>query len=512
MRAEIRWGVVAIAVAVGCASPHLLLAEEGWPREIVVPEAKIVVYQPQTDALEGHRLSYRSAVSVTVPDSAEPVFGTVWFESRVEIDKDSRTALLVGFAIPRVRFPSASDEDQERLVALLGREAVGWQFEISLDRLMESLDLAERGRLVAEELKSDPPEILVETSPAVLVSFDGEPIVSTLPGSTDLEQVVNTPFWIVKDPKKGDFYLFADGETWYRAPAPTGPWEVGGKPPKKVRKSVPDELREKIETVELSGEPPRILVATEPSELVVIDGEPSYEAIEGTDLLGVSNTESDLVMETTTQRHYLLLSGRWYEAKGLAGPWTYVAADGLPESFVRIPADGEFGHLLAFVAGTQQALDAVIEAQVPQTAAVKRDATIDVKYDGEPKFERIGETAMRYAVNTADQVLAIDGSYYCVRDAVWYTAASPNGPWRVATEVPDDLQSVPPSSPVYNTKYVEVYESTPAVVYMGYYPGYYGSYVWGPTIVWGTGWGYRPWWGHYYYPRYSTWGFHMRSR
>ena len=41
-------------------------------------------------------------------------------------------------------------------------------------------------------------------------------------------------------------------------------------------------------------------------------------------------------------------------------------------------------------------------------------------------------------------------------------------------------------------KYAYVYDVTPQVVYVGCTPGYYGTYVWGPTIVYGTGYWYRP--------------------
>ncbi len=54
--------------------------------------------------------------------------------------------------------------------------------------------------------------------------------------------------------------------------------------------------------------------------------------------------------------------------------------------------------------------------------------------------------------------------------------------------------------------YVYVYDSTPEVVYVGYYPGYTGSYLYNGCVVYGTGWYYRPWHGRYYYPRYRTWG------
>jgi hypothetical protein len=81
----------------------------------------------------------------------------------------------------------------------------------------------------------------------------------------------------------------------------------------------------------------------------------------------------------------------------------------------------------------------------------------------------------------------------------------------VATEVPEEIQKIPAESPVYNTKYIYIYDTTPDVVYVGYYPGYVHSYHYHGCLVYGTGWYYRPWWGpRFYYPRYSTWGFHVR--
>ncbi|MEE8148423.1 MAG: hypothetical protein V3T24_12515, partial [Longimicrobiales bacterium] len=206
-----------------------------------------------------------------------------------------------------------------------------------------------------------------------------------------------------------------------------------------------------------------------------------------------------------------LLGGRWFAARSLEGPWKYVASDELPPSFGDIPSDSdELTHLRTWVDGTEEAREAVLDAHVPQTAAVKRDATIEVTYDGKPKFEDVDETKLQYAVNTPDQVLKYGKKYYCAKEAVWYVADKPEGPWRVATEVPDEIQKIPASNPNYNVKYVHVYDVTPEVVYVGYYPGYVNSYVHGGVIVYGTGWHYRPWWGTVYYPRHSTWGFHVR--
>jgi hypothetical protein len=93
---------------------------------------------------------------------------------------------------------------------------------------------------------------------------------------------------------------------------------------------------------------------------------------------------------------------------------------------------------------------------------------------------------------------------------VWYVANDPKGPWKVADNRPDDIDDIPPSNPHFNTKYVYVYDSTPEVVYVGYTPAYFGSYPYYGCVVYGTGWYYPPWFGSYYYPYHSTWGFHVR--
>jgi len=133
-----------------------------------------------------------------------------------------------------------------------------------------------------------------------------------------------------------------------------------------------------------------------------------------------------------------------------------------------------------------------------------------VQYDGEPKFVTIEGTKTEYALNTPTSVLRMGGRYYACDNAVWYVADSPTGPWLLADSVPtDDLEQIPPSAPVYNTKYVQIYDSTPDVVYEGYTPGYLGCYPWYGTVVWGTGWSYRPWIGSsFWWPRPFTWGFH----
>jgi hypothetical protein len=92
---------------------------------------------------------------------------------------------------------------------------------------------------------------------------------------------------------------------------------------------------------------------------------------------------------------------------------------------------------------------------------------------------------------------------------VWFKSASPKGPWAVSDSRPEDVDKIPPGSAAYNVKYVYIYETTPQYVYVGYTPGYMGAYVYGPVVVYGTGYYYKPWYVHVYYPRPVTYGFSM---
>jgi hypothetical protein len=176
-----------------------------------------------------------------------------------------------------------------------------------------------------------------------------------------------------------------------------------------------------------------------------------------------------------------------------------------------IPADAPMGYLRVSIPGTEEAEDAVLEQQIPQTAAIQRDeASLEVSYDGDPWFEPIDGTSMEYAINTDVSVVRVGARYYAVDGGVWFVADAATGPWLVADEVPEEIYSIPPNVPVHNVKYVRIYDSTPDVVYVGYYPGYTHSYVYGGTVVYGTGYYYNPWYGSVYYPRPATWGWHVR--
>jgi hypothetical protein len=511
-------GAIALPLVLGLAlagDSNPQAEDLGWPRQIDAPEATVIVYQPQLESFAGRELAARAAVSVTRQGTTEPEFGAVWVVAQVETDRDERMVSIRSVDVTNVRFANATQDGEQRLAALLEAEMPSWDLSISLDRLLASLEEAEQERASMDDVAATPPTIMFVSTPTVLVSIDGEPRLQAAENSS-LQRIINTPFTIVFAPGESTYYLYAGEENWYTANDLAADWTLTTSVPSEVVALAPpppdvEDAPEADVSETEPGPPPAILVATEPTELIVTTGALEYVPITGTELLYVSNSESDIVLEIASQRHYIVLAGRWYGASSLDGPWAHVLPQDLPSDFANIPPASEMGHLLVSVPGTEAAKEAVLDNQIPQTTAISRsEASLDVTYDGEPQFETIEDTEMEYAVNTSYQVIHVDDAYYACHEAAWFVAQSPTGPWVVADMVPAEIQSIPPSVPVHNVKYVYIYDSTPDVVYVGYTPGYSYSYVYGGTIVYGTGYYYTPWYGSVYYPRPVTWGWHMR--
>ena len=169
--------------------------------------------------------------------------------------------------------------------------------------------------------------------------------------------------------------------------------------------------------------------------------------------------------------------------------------------------------VLPSVPGTIEAKDAVLLASVPHKATITiSEVKVNVTYQGDPKFVAIEGTPMKYAVNTAYEVISANSQYYCCYNGVWFDAPSATGPWAVCTSVPSVIYTIPPSCPVYNCTYVKVYSSTPTTVVCGYTSGYSGEYVaatgalmFGAGMLVGAAIADNNCW-HPYYPSYYSYG------
>jgi hypothetical protein len=502
-----------------------------WPVALEAMEGRIEVYQPQPEAMQGDSLTARAAISLTRTATSAPQFGVAWFTARFVADRDTRTITLHQVTVKDVRLTGSTPAQQQDFARTIASELSAMEVTFPLDQLMTSLDTAKQEQIEATQIQTAPPHILLSTSPATLISVHGAPQLQPVEGRPGISRVLNTPFILLFADANRSYYLKA-GPRWVSAPELAGPWQDTTSVPQAIAAAGTDLATPATQPSTSAGSPTasapsastavdlapaaaeaKIIVVTDPTELIVTNGNPQFTPVPGGaggELLYASNTESDLFFDQADRQYYVLLSGRWYAAASFQGPWKYIPSDHLPSAFAQIPADSPRADALSFVAGTTEAHEAVLDAGIPQTANIRRDAGVDltVAYDGAPQFKDVPESpGVAYALNTPEEVLRVNGRYYCCHQAVWYESAAPTGPWTVCVSVPQEIYTLPPSCPDYNASYVHVYDYHPDYVTCGYLPGYTGTYVCGPTIVYGTGYDYPGWFGNAYFPPPCTWGF-----
>lgn len=487
-----------------------LTAQDQWPMVLEPGDGRVItLYQPQPESYADGKFSARAALSGT-QQGKDPVFGAIWVKGFLEVDRSTRMGTLTQLEVTDIRFPSLTDTATiGQWKRYLGAEIPKHTQPISIDRLIASLESDGQGE--APAFKNDPPEIIYTNTSSMLVYIDGEPKYEAV-DQAGVERLVNSPFFIARTKDKSTLYL-ATAQVWYEATNVQGPWSSTTKVPKELQELVPKDTSAAPLEKDKDGKEiiPAIIVRTKPAELVQTSGPADMKPIQGTQLLYVTNTDDDIFMDIASQHYFVVVSGRWYKSASLEkGPWTFVKGEDLPKDFAKIPEGSAKDNVLASVPGTQAAKEAVMDAQIPQTAKVDRaSTTTTITYDGDPKWKLIEGTAIYEAENSSTTVLYIREHYYACENAIWYDSKEATGPWKVCPEVPKEVQDIPPSSPSYNVKYVYVYDTTPDVVYVGYTPGYMGCYVYGPTVIYGTGYYYTPWYGAVYYPRPVTYGFSM---
>ena len=469
-----------------------------WPVTVANERGSAVIYQPQVISWPEQRtLNARIALALVPAATRKETLGTIEVAFRTNSDLATRTVTLSSPRLQSVRFPGADPQQTQRFEQAITNalDTMG-ERRVPLDMILLSLDHAGEAPPDAG-LKNEPPRIFYSSRPASLLVFDGEPVLAPAGGSA-LQVVVNTNWDVFFDPTTRTWYWLNNG-AWLGASDVKGPWSPVAKLPAAFSTLPADQnfaaVRKQIPGRRLSASAmPTIFVSTSPAEIIVTQGVPRLVPIAGTSLRYVANTDANLIVDSTAGKYYFLVSGRWFSASNLDGPWTF-ATSSLPSDFARIPPSSPRGSVLVSVPGTPQAHEAVLQSQIPIEGTLERNsAKIEVVYSGgTPKFEPIAGTTTMYAVNTNDDVIRIGDKYYVCHQGAWFVASSPTGVWVLADAVPAVIYTIPPASPVYRVTYVRVYETTPTTVTFGYTSGYMMGYVSAGVVVYGTG---------YYYPPY----------
>jgi hypothetical protein len=474
-----------------------------FPKTHTTESGTVIVHLPQVDEWADFEvLTARVAIEVTPAGESEPVYGVVEFAAETDTNLELRVVAIENLAITATRFTGVDDDRQDALDALV-RDIVQPQDKfVPLDAMLTYV--APDIEVEAEAgLSYEPPPIFYSSTPAILVNIDGEPILAQIP-DTRIQYAVNTN-WDLFLYREDDWYL-RHGQRWLRNDELSGEWRWDSSLPRDFEDLPGDgnwvDALAAMPPEKTDEDEPTVFISQRPGELILTDGQPQHRTVGAAGLEYVEDTESDVFRYE--YRYYYLVSGRWFTSNLLRGPWDVV--DELPDVFATIPEDHEKAHVLAAVPGTEDAKLAVLEASMPRKATIDRSAgdNVSVFYEGDPIFEDVPGTDVQRAVNSPNDILLVDGTYYLCDSAVWYVSTTADGPWVVADDIPSVIYTIPPTSHSYHVTHVVVEESDDETVTTSYDSGYTGVNV-GFTVMYGTGWYYPPYYGYYpgypyYYP------------
>lgn len=495
-----------------------------WPRRFTVDATEFLLYRPQLDSWSADKLAARAVMAVKTgaekdkdgEDVDRMTYGVLWLSARTETDPEAREIVLTDVKVDRANFPAAKTKEADYL-AIARKAAPVTDTVVSLDQAEAAMALLNVGaNHKSVPVINTPPEIIFSHEPAVLILVDGGPVWKPS-GVTGVTRLINSRALLLMHNAK---YYLEYGGHWATATALEGPWAATTKVDSALKQVAQEaasanqtptakDLPESIASEFKDGKFPKVVVRSHPSELIVIDGEPKFVTLPGTKLNFVDNTPADVLVDTSNNNWYVLISGRWFAATSDRGPWTYVPQASLPPDFAKIPSDSPKSAVLASVAGTPEAKEAMIANAIPQTATIdKTKATFTAQYDGAPQTRPIDGTQMSYIVNTATPIIRVSsGALYALSNGIWFQSASPNGPWVVAESVPPEIYTIPASSPLHYVTYVTIYSVDGNSVHIGYTPGYYGTVASDGVVVYGTGATCNAWVGNVWYGCPTTYGY-----
>ncbi len=465
-----------------------------YPREFHTAAGTTRVHHPViTEWSDFRRLAGR------MPLEIETAAGDIWigsatFEVDTEIHFEHRTvslhnAQLVGWSFDRGTPPAE--------VLALAREALDdGSDKVALDYLLRTLppdfEIPDAAK-ISPQLNFTPPRIVISNRPMRLMLIDGAPSLQVIEGA-NLEYVVNTDWDIFHHKDSDHWYILSNGSWQSNNMLSSGDWFSTIDLPQEIinlqQNSNWPQVIEALPPRPPETPPLPFTISYEPTELIIVDGEAQLEEIPGTVLRFVKNTGSDLFL--LADQYYLLVSGRWFRTKNLKRKW--YAVKKLPAVFREIPPDHQKSYVLASVPGTREAQLALIEAAIPRTSifSISAGDGLEVPYAGPPSFVQIQGTMLERAENTPFQVIMHNNFYYLCHDGAWFSSSRAQGPWRVATEVPEAIYTIPATDPFYNVTFVRLksFDDSSGDVAYDQSVGYHGVYSNGYSLVYGSGWYY----------------------
>jgi len=467
-----------------------------WPQSNTVGDRTFTVYQPQFDGYDGRIATLSAAITVKQGDALKR--GIMWLRAETAPADIAGEVELHDLHITRL---SIDNKDDWAARSALQGSLSGVGFTIDRDTMVQDLKLDNARSSGTPGLSFEVPDVRFTEVPTVLVPVDGSPVLAAC-GSW--QKVVNTPFVLLQSPN-GRWFVRVGATQWMSAPTMTGTYAASDAPPADVVAALgtPKPLTEGNPVQEpesASGMKPvlpsTVLVTTKPSALVSTMGKPALKQV-AAGVSEVTNANVVVLKTASPAAWWTLISGRWFSASDLKGPWAYVPPTRLPPSFRSLPKSGRLAAARASVPGTVEAYESIVAAREIQTVTVKADTPCQMSWRGEPAWSGVdGIDGLSYGTNASQPTFKFEDAFWCCADGMWFKGSSATGPWAITDSVPMRIYRVPPTNPDYAATYVEIFGSTHgddgslASVTFGFTAGYLGTYLHDGTTVFGTGYSY----------------------
>ena len=207
--------------------------------------------------------------------------------------------------------------------------------------------------------------------------------------------------------------------------------------------------------VEVKNDPPKVIIATKPSLLALIDGMPQMGDVPGTKLRSVINTRSIILYDSDKQLYFLRVRDWWLQAKVLEGPWEYAKklSDAMKraEEIIVSQNDGQNpeGGQLQQQPSLKSTGKKVEFAEIPVVYVVFEPTEV-IETKGEPTYDMIPGTGLKYVVNTSGNIFRLgESEYYILLAGRWFKGITLDGPWSflTAADMPPDFAKISADSP-----------------------------------------------------------------
>jgi hypothetical protein len=207
-----------------------------------------------------------------------------------------------------------------------------------------------------------------------------------------------------------------------------------------------------VAAFDVNNDSPKVIVATKPSLLVLIDGSPRYRDVGGTNLQLMLNTEATILLDTKQRGYYLNVMDGWLQAPDLSvGPWSYVL--NIPDDMKEITAGiRERQQAKAQEGSKPLSLEqAKKEGKIPEIHVSMTPAELLV-IEGAPELEPIVGTGLEYVKNTTANIFRDSENldFYILLAGRWFRSKSilENRAWEFVggKSLPEKFAHIPESS------------------------------------------------------------------